>query len=677
MKNVSHKGHKGTKEKTFVALCPLCEKKKGSVMKFFVCLMAVCLAFGAVAAPVAVIQGSVSVAEGERRFAQSLARHVERWYKESGVDTVLAEDSGLKAALEGKRVAVLVYMAAPTAAQMQVLREFSGRGGKLIVCYSSSPDLAAVMGMKTEGYQKGSTDGRWSQMRFAKGAPRGVPETVLQTSANLFVVRPVEGRSQVMAWWHDRQGAQTEEPAWLSSPQGYWMTHVLLADGDAEAKGRLLLALAAEHDPGLWQSAARKRLESSRKVIGGADGAAGLRAMAEKIQDAGQRKRALAAAEAAQKAEAEAARLLAEGKAYEAWLAANKLRDRMYEAYGWMQGPRKGEIRAVWDHSGMGLYPGDWPRTCGLLKNAGITDIYVNVAGAGFAHYASSVLPRSRVFDEQGDQLAACVAAAKPLGLRVHAWLLCFSTEGATQERISVFAKKGWLLTKEDGSARPWLDPAVPEARAYLVGAVREMAVKYKADGVHLDFVRYPDFVTSLGPTVRTRFEAAAKVQVADWPEGVKSGKHRAAFIQWRAGQVTDFVQAARRVMRRDAPGKLLTAAVYGKYPSCVDAVGQDWESWLDMGMLDYVAPMNYTEDMSKFNEWLGAQTRTRKQAMQIVPGIGVTAAESRLDAAQVIDQVNAARKAGAAGFALFDLDTTLRQEILPILRLGATAPAK
>ena len=628
-------------------------------------------------AHVAVVQGNESVAEGERRFAQSLANHVVRWYTDAGVDCEQTDDTGMKTALAHARVAVLVYVAQPSASQMQELKAFVERDGKLIVCYSSSPALAELMGMQVGGYQKGSTDGRWSQMRFVKGAPRGVPGTVLQSSSNLFVVRPVEGRSQVIAWWHDRQGKQTAEPAWLMSPQGYWMTHVLSGDGDAKAKGQLLLALAAAQEPGLWQVAAGKRLhELTQKNVRYTPPR--LKAQAEALKHSKQRRLAVTSAETAQEVWTSAERLFAEGKGYEAWMAADELRARMLETYGMTQCPRKGEIRAVWDHSGMGLYPGDWARTCQLLKHAGITDLYVNVAGAGFAHYASAVLPRSRVCEEQGDQLAACVAAAKPLGLRVHAWLLCFSTEGATQERISVFAKRGWLLTNADGTPRPWLDPAAPAVRAYLVDAAQEMATNYQVDGIHLDFVRYPDFMSSLGPTVRAHFEAAAKMKVADWPKDVKdNGRHSAAFTSWRSEQVTDFVQAVRKVMKRDAPGKLLTAAVFGKHPSCVDAVGQDWVSWLDMGMLDYVAPMNYTEDMAKFNEWLGDQTRTRKQAMKIVAGIGVTAAESRLDSAQVIDQINAARKAGCPGFALFSLDTTLRQEILPVLRLGVTAPAQ
>ncbi|MBP5321107.1 MAG: family 10 glycosylhydrolase, partial [Kiritimatiellae bacterium] len=370
---------------------------------------------------------------------------------------------------------------------------------------------------------------------------------------------------------------------------------------------------------------------------------------------------------------ADADRALAQGKAYEAWNGALDMKFRCHEIYGLLQKPRKGEIRAVWDHSGQGLYPGQWARTCRLLKDAGFSDLYVNVAGAGFAHYASDVLPRSKVFTEQGDQLAACVAAARPLGLRVHAWILCFSTEGATADRIAVFRKKGWLLNPE--ASRPWLDPTHPDVRAYLVRAAREVAAKYSIDGVHLDFVRYPDFNSCFGAPLQRRFEEAIGQRLTAWPDQAKSGSYRQAYIQWRASQITDFVETVRKNLRRVSPKRLLTAAVYGKYPSCLDAVGQDWESWINIDLVDYVVPMNYTGDLSRFSEWVSQQARTRKQALRVVPGIGVTAAECRLDAIQVVDQINVARKAGCPGFALFDLDTTLRQEILPILRMGMTAP--
>ena len=48
-----------------------------------------------------------------------------------------------------------------------------------------------------------------------------------------------------------------------------------------------------------------------------------------------------------------------------------------------------------------------------------------------------------------------------------------------------------------------------------------------------------------------------------------------------------------------------------------------------------------------------------------------MTANESRLDARQVIDQINLTRKFGFAGNALFDLDVTLEKQVLPYLSLG------
>ena len=52
---------------------------------------------------------------------------------------------------------------------------------------------------------------------------------------------------------------------------------------------------------------------------------------------------------------------------------------------------------------------------------------------------------------------------------------------------------------------------------------------------------------------------------------------------------------------------------------------------------------------------------------------IGVTATESRLDAIDVLRQIEVIRTMKCKGFALFDLDESLRQSILPILSEGVT----
>ena len=131
---------------------------------------------------------------------------------------------------------------------------------------------------------------------------------------------------------------------------------------------------------------------------------------------------------------------------------------------------------------------------------------------------------------------------------------------------------------------------------------------------------------------------------------------------------VTQFVAEARRRVKRP---KWLTTAVYGKYPQCVGSVGQDWEGWLDLNLVDYVVPMDYTESLPTFSALLAQHARTRAHARKTIAGLGVTANESRLDARQVIDQINLSRRAGLAGNALFDLDATLEKNILPYLRLA------
>ncbi len=627
----------------------------------------------AAVSPVVVIYGEKSLPDvGERNFALSLARHAVRWYKEGGLSADLASDADLATALRGRKVALLVYCAEPSAAQLAHLRAFSKGGGKMIVTFSTSAGLADILGVSNGRYMRNS-GGLFYAMHFASDRPGNIPSAIRQSSANIVTAAPIPGRSRVLAWWADRNGRKTAYPAWLMGDAGFWMTHVLLADGDATAKARLLVAISAHLRPELWMDAARARVAIAGAVgpWRGPDDA--VRKTAN-LHDSPRNHRLRMQLKQAGLLQSNARSMLKKGRGAVAWMLANDLDQTMMDAYGMLQQPIQGEIRAIWDHSGQGLYPGDWKRTCRALKEAGITDILVNVAGPGFAHCDIASLPHSPVLNASGDQLKACIDAARPLGIRVHAWLICFSTTQATASRLATYRSHDWLLHATDGSTGPWLDPASPLARAQLVKAAEELLVNYATDGIHLDFVRYPNYYGSLGIGTRTRFEASRGKKVPVWPDDVKHGALFRELVRWRTAEVTALVADIRAMQRLRAPRKLVTAAVLGKYPTCIESVGQDWMAWLECGYIDYAYPMNYTESPQAYAEFLDVQLKKRGIATRIVGGIGVTAAESRLKADQVIDQINALRARRAAGFALFDLDTTLGKDILPVLRLGVTA---
>jgi uncharacterized lipoprotein YddW (UPF0748 family) len=515
----------------------------------------------------------VAVIAHEPGYYTTLAKHIQRWLGGHGIASDLTTPAGSGAALQSAKVAFLVGFAEPTDAEVRQIASFVKRGGKVVVFYTASPALADLMGVKVLGYKTAPYAGAWSRMDFDTTSLAGCPRSILQTSTVLQRAVPVKGRGYTMATWLDRKGKTTGDAAWIKTDAGFWMTHVLLADGDEAYKAQLLAAICGFADPSLWSAVKFAAKEREREAA---------------------------------------------------------LRD-----FASSQSPRKGEIHAVWDHSGCGLYPGDWKRTIALLKESDVTDLFVNVAGAGFAHYASSVLPRSKTFDQEGDQLAQCIAAAKGSGIRVHAWILCFTGTRSTPDRLEDFRKRGWRLKDRDGKLTEYLDPSNPDLRARLFAAMDEIQSKYAVDGIHLDFVRW--------------YERSVRPKDA-------------------SSVITRFVAEARRHVKRP---RWLTAAVLGKYPACIASVGQDWDSWLSANLVDYVVPMDYTESMPQFESFVAQHAGTPSHARRTIVGIGVTANESRLDAKGVIDQINVSRKHKLAGNALFDLDVTLEKQILPYLRLG------
>lgn len=506
-------------------------------------------------------------------YYTSLANHLKRWLGDEQIAAKVVTPKEMGASLAKENFAFLVGFESPTAAELSVLKSFRARGGKLVVFHSASPALAALMGVKCIGFKTSPYPGAFSRMDFTPNLLKGAPTAIRQTSTVLQCARPVPGKGRILAMWTDRTGKATEEPAWIETNAGFWMTHVLLADGDEDLKAQLVAALVGSSNPRAWSLAAHN--------------------------------------------------------------VRTEARHQQRRAFALKQVPKQGEIHAVWDHSGCGLYPGNWGKTMHLLKEARVTDLFVNVAGAGFAHYPSVVLPRSKTFANDGDQLAKCLAAAKGTGIRVHAWMLAFSATRGTSATLEAFAAKGWRLKTASGKLTEYLDPANPAVRAYILSAIDEIRTKYPVDGIHLDFVR--------------------------WGDGtMKNAKGAAA--------ITQFVAEARHHVKRP---KWLTTAVYGKYPACIASVGQDWEKWLDMNLVDYVVPMNYTDSNLVFAELAANQGSLSTRAKKTIAGLGVTANESRLDAYAVINQINLARKFGLAGVALFDLDITLEKQILPYLKLG------
>jgi len=625
---------------------------------------------------IVLIQGTASAKDAsEKAIAKRCTMRLSNWLQKAGVPhDIMTDEQVMSQKTTHVKLFILCYNPSLPKKEVDVLESHLKNGGKIIVFYSASERLAKLMHVRLGLYQVASRYGQWTSFLFTDPEKWHVPEMVFQESWNIWPVYPADKTASVIATWQNIKGELTGDPAWVTSKQGLWMSHILL-DDDAEAKQQMLLGLIAHYLPSVWPRAAWLCLQRAGRI----DSCSNL---SETISVISTEAEKTTISPQVTSMLLKKARILFtqmlddyELKSYASVVDKfHELRNTLVNAYARVQTPMRNEFRGVWDHQGTGIYPGDWDETCRVLAKNGITAIFPNIAWGGIAHYKSRILKQSDTVKRYGDQLAACVRAAHKYGLEVHAWIVCWNLQGSSPDEIKRLKDEGRLLTKKDGTIFPWLNPAHPTNRKQTLAMCKEIASRYSVDGIQLDYIRYPDQQTGFGPATRKLFEKTIRHKIKNWPEDVQQGGNDfTAFSKWRESLITSFVSDVNRTVKTEKPALKLSAAVYGRYPECKTTKAQDWGYWLKKDLVDFVSPMDYTMNAGEYRRLLENQSRLPNAQQRIFPGIGVTATESQLTADQVIEQILIGREFGYSGFMLFDLDPTLRDKILPLLSLGVT----
>ncbi len=611
---------------------------------------------------VAVVIPSASEHPGDREINSALeaAESVGEMLDDLGLGADAVEDSTLPAGgLGQRRVAILAYHPRMSDKTAEALVDFVEKGGKVFGCYGLPDPLIKALGFKRAEYHRPAA-GTLAEIRFDAPDIQGLPKSARQASWNINTVEPVEHGARVIGHWFDASGKPTNLPAMWVSDRGAYLSHIILGD-DPGAKRQMLAAVLGHLDSGLWRQMAQAELEKVGKV----GHCRTLQEVAEFVKPSG-RADAIEAGKAAVEAEAKAKELLAAQKFAATVVTARQARDLLARSYLLAQESRKVEGRAWWNHSGTG--------PCRELADAGFNMILPNMLWAGRAHYPSDILPRSQTNDELGDQIQQCLAAAKKYGLEVHVWKVNFNLSGAPRQFVEKLGEEGRLQVFVGSESAKWLCPSHPKNFQLEVDSMLEVARKYDVDGLHFDYIRYPGGNSCFCDGCRERFQAATGIKVDDWPKDCHSGVHKAAYTQWRCDQISRVVQAVHDQGKKLRPSLKISAAVFGSYPSCRESVAQDWPEWIKAGWLDFVCPMDYTDSDPGFCGLVQNQLELVGGRIPVYPGIGATASRSTLSADRVAGQILHARTLGAAGFTIFNLSESTARDLLPGLKLGATA---
>jgi len=356
------------------------------------------------------------------------------------------------------------------------------------------------------------------------------------------------------------------------------------------------------------------------------------------------------------------------------------------------------QTRALWVTRATLASPESIKQMVAAAEAGGFNTLLVQVRGRGDAYYGSTIEPRAAELAGKPsfDPLATVIADAHAAGLQVHAWvavnLVSSSVSLPASRDHVIYRAPEWLMvprelaaemkkidlrspaylgrlarwTRAHGSIVEGLytSPLHPAAQDHTAAVVGEIAAKYAVDGVHLDYVRFPNDEFDYSPAAMDQFRAAILPNLTEREK--REAAARAVldpiaypnlfperWSDFRRSRLTALVIKIRTAVKAVRPSVVFSAAVVPDAQLAFDHRLQDWRGWIDQSLLDVLCPMAYTADADVFQKQVAA-ARAYAGARPVWAGIGAY----QLSPAQTLAHIAAANKLGVAGVILFSYDS-------------------
>lgn len=199
------------------------------------------------------------------------------------------------------------------------------------------------------------------------------------------------------------------------------------------------------------------------------------------------------------------------------------------------------------------------------------------------------------------DALQFAIDECHKRGMEVHAWVVTIPVGKWNSYGCRQLRKRFPRLIKRIGQDG-YMDPEATQTGCYLAEMCREIIQRYDVDGIHLDYIRYPE----------------------TWKFRISKDQAR--------GNITRIVEKIHQAVKKEKPWVKMSCSPIGKFDdlsrywshgwNAYTKVAQDAQAWLKDGLMDELFPMMYFRGDQFFP--FAIDWKEHSYGKIIAPGLGI-----------------------------------------------------
>ena len=336
------------------------------------------------------------------------------------------------------------------------------------------------------------------------------------------------------------------------------------------------------------------------------------------------------------------------------------------------------EVKGVW------VRPTYFSRTdienvLDAIEKAGINTVFLETYYHGKTIFPSKTMERYGFIKQYEDYLGfdplkIWIDEAHKRGIKVHVWFQTFYVGNKPPETNPLYIlaqRPDWAnYQKKNANSETlvysvsehngyFIDPANPEVQNFLYELLTEIIGTYKPDGINLDYIRYPQALSSNYPNYDMSSWGYTKFARADFEETygvdpIDLKPYDGLWPHWKAyrtNKITDFVKKTSKLCR--ANNVELTAVIFPNRFSALDTKLQDWKNWSVNNFVDGFTPLFLTCDDKTATNLMEDVLRNKSVSTKVYAGLFVTFMNGANT--DLLKQIHASRMYDLNGLILFD----------------------